>query len=306
MAAKEKEITHQFRFFRVYQDGTVEFHKHSAPATPEKITPFDDPTTGVCSKDVVVSIDPPIAVRIFLPRITDPTRKLPLLFYIHGGGFCMQSAFSSIYHNLVATAAVEANAIAVSVEYGLFPTRPIPACYEDSWAALQWVASHGSENGPEPWLNEHGDLQRVFISGDSAGGNITHAMVSRVGKFGLAGVRIIGAILVHPYFAGVREDDEMWMYMCPENEGWDDPRMRPAVEDLARLGCERVLVFAAEKDHLFHSARNYVEELKKSGWCGNVELVQNWGLGHCFHVFNPQHHEAKQILQKIVSFIQPH
>ncbi|XP_061367123.1 probable carboxylesterase 7 [Gastrolobium bilobum] len=299
MAAKDNDITHEFRFFRVYKDGTVELFR----PTTEKIQPFDDPATGVRSKDTIISTHPPVSVRIFLPQITHPTRKLPLLLYVHGGGFCMQSAFSPTYHNHVATIVAEANVIAVSVEYGLFPTRPLPAPYEDSWAALQWVASHAGGNGPETWLNNHADLNRVIIAGDSAGGNITHTLVSRVGKSGLPDVKVVGAILVHPFFAG-SEDDEMWLYMFPENEGLDDPRLKPVAEDLGRLGCERVLVFAAEKDHLFHAGRNYVEELKNSGWCGNAELVVNWGLEHCFHLFNPKQEKARELLQKFVSFIQ--
>lgn len=300
MAAKENEVTHKFRFFRVYKDGTVELYK----PTIQKVAPFDDPITGVRSKDAVVSTHPPVSVRIFLPPVSDPTRKFPIFFYIHGGGYCMQSAFSPDYHSLVATTAAEANVIAVSVEYGLFPTRPIPACYEDSWTALKWVAAHATGNGSEQWLNNHADPDRVFISGDSAGGNITHTLLTRVGKFGLPGARVVGAVLVHPYFAGVTKDDEMWMYMCPGNEGSEDPRMKPGAEDLARLGCEKVLVFAAEKDELFQCGRNYAEELKKSGWDGSVDLVENWGLGHCFHVFKPQHEKAKEMLQKIVTFIQ--
>jgi len=98
----------------------------------------------------------------------------------------------------------------------------------------------------------------------------------------------------------------MWMYMCPENKGWEDPRMKPAAEDLARLGCERVVVFAAEKDTLFQCGKNYAEELKKSGWGGSVEVVQNWGMGHCFHLYKTHHPQASQLLQKIVTFIQQH
>ncbi|KAK7362660.1 hypothetical protein VNO77_04779 [Canavalia gladiata] len=302
MAAKENEITHEFRFFRVYKDSTVELFRPTA--NTEKIPPSDDPTTDVRSKDATISTNPPVSVRIFLPRITDMTRKLPLLLYVHGGGFCMESAFTSRYHNHVAAIAAEANVIAVSVEYGLFPTRPIPACYEDSWAALQWIASHADGSGPEAWLNNHADLKRVFVAGDSSGGNITHTLVSRVGKSGLPGVKVVGAILVHPYFSGVREDDEMWMYMCPGNEGLQDPRMKPSAEDLARLGCERVLVFAAEKDHLFDSGKKYADELKKSGWGGNIELVVNWGLEHCFHIWRPEQDSARELLQNIASFIQ--
>lgn len=127
-------------------------------------------------------------------------------------------------------------------------------------------------------------------------------MVSRVGKVGLSGVKVVGAIMTHPFFGGT-EGEDMWMYMCPENKGLQDPRMKPDAEDLKRLGCERVLVFGAEKDSLFNCARNYVEELKKSGWGGKVEIVENWGLEHCFHVGNPKEGRALEILQKYVSFI---
>jgi hypothetical protein len=41
------------------------------------------------------------------------------------------------------------------------------ASYEESWAGLQWVVSHANRNGPEPWLNEYADFNRVFIGGDS-------------------------------------------------------------------------------------------------------------------------------------------
>lgn len=141
------------------------------------------------------------------------------------------------------------------------------------------------------------------MGGDSAGGNITHTIVSWAGKLGLPGVRIVGSVLIHPFFAGT-VDDHMWLYMCPENEGMDDRRMKPALEDLKNLGCERVLVFAAEKDHLFESGRNYVRELKKSGWHGEVELVENWGCGHCFHIIgNHREGKAEDLLQKFVAFV---
>ncbi|KAI3441373.1 uncharacterized protein J3R85_002658 [Psidium guajava] len=299
MALESNEVVEEFRFFKVYKDGRLEFFMPPV----EKIPPSDDPNTGVRSRDVVISLDPPVSARIFLPPISDPARKLPLLFYIHGGGFCMQSAFSRQYHNFVSTVAADAGAIAVSVEYGLFPSRPSPACYEDSWAALRWVAGHAGGDGAEPWLNEHADFGRVFIGGDSAGGNISHTLAARVGSIGLPqGVKVVGVILVHPYFGGT-EDDQMWLHMCPTNGGLSDPRLKPAKEDLARLGCEKVLVFVAEKDHLMEMGIGYAEELKKSGWGGSVELVKNIGEEHCFHLFDPKYEKAVELKDKFVSFI---
>ena len=293
----QNQILHEFRFFRVHKNGHIEKFQST-----DKTPPFDDKVTGVQSKDVVVSSEPAISARIFLPKIQDPTRKLPVLFYVHGGGFCFESAFSPKLHNYVTTLSSEADVIAVSVEYRLAPEHPIPACYEDSWAALQWVAAHANRNGPEAWLNEHADLDRVFVAGDSAGGNISHYLASRVGSDGLPGVKLVGAVLVHPYFGGT-DDDKMWLYMYPGNGGLQDPKLKPAVEDLARLGCERVLVFVAQKDHLREVGWSYYEELKKSGWGGSVEIVENEGQGHCFHIEDLSYVKAQALIKRFVSFL---
>jgi acetyl esterase/lipase len=297
MDSLNNQVAHEFRFFRVYKNGCVEKFRST-----DKIPPSDDQITGVRSKDVVISSQPAISARVFLPKIHDPTRKLPVLFYVHGGGFCFQSAFSSVFHKQVNAVAANANAIAVSIEYGLFPERPLPACYEDSWAGLQWVASHANRNGPEPWLNEYADFDRVFIGGDSGGGNISHTLAVRVGTLGLLGVKVVGLILVHPFFGGT-EDDHMWLYMCPTNGGLEDPRLKPAAEDLSRIGCERLLIFIAENDHLSGRGRWYYEELKKSGWVGNVEVVEHEGEAHVFHLKKPECENAVDLLNKFAAFI---
>ncbi|KAM1089526.1 hypothetical protein ACFX1X_017545 [Malus domestica] len=131
------------------------------------LPPSTDAITGVQSKDVTIQPEPVVSARIFLPKIQDPAQKLPVLLYLHDGGFIFESAFSLIYHNFVGRLAAEAHAIVVSVEYGLFPDHPVPACYEDSWAALKWLASHASGDGTESWLNKYADFDRLFIGGDS-------------------------------------------------------------------------------------------------------------------------------------------
>lgn len=298
-SSSPKEIIKEFPFFRVYNDGRLEFFR--PPCV--KVPPFDDPISGVRSQDVVISSQPTVSARIFIPKVTNPDKqKFPLLLYMHGGGFCTFSAFAKPYHDFCNTVSSQANAIVVSVEYGLFPDRPMPACYEDSWYALKWVASHVSGNGPDPWLNHHADLGRAFIGGDSAGGNIAHTLAFRVGSIGLPGVNLVGVTMVHPFFGGT-EDDEMWLYMCASNDGPQDPRMKPPAEDLARLGCERVLIFVAERDYLCPAGKNYYEELKKSGWKGRVELVEHLDEKHVFYLRNPTCTNALELTNKFISFI---
>ncbi|OWM79241.1 probable carboxylesterase 1 [Punica granatum] len=294
------DIAHEFRFFRVYKDGRIE-RSHQPN---RKIPPSTDPSTGVQSKDVVISSEPPISARVFLPRIRDPARKLPVLFYVHGGGFCFESAFSPDIHNYVSTVTAEAEALAISVEYRLALEQPIPACYDDSWAALQWATSHADGSGPDRWLNCHADFDRLFLAGDSAGGNIVHDLAVRVGSGGLEGrpAEVAGMVMVHPYFGGT-EDDAMWLYMCPENGGLEDRRLRPGPGELQRIGCRRVLVFVAEKDHLREVGARYVEELRKSGWGGSVELLENEGEEHCFHISDLKCDKAVGLIRKFASFI---
>ena len=298
MDPSNNEASYACRFFTVYKDGHVKVHR---PGN-EKIPPSDDPQTGVRSKDVLISSESGVSARIFLPKIVDPAKKLPLLLHIHGGGFCMQSPFSPRYSNYVSRLVAEANVIAVAVDYGLFPDRPIPACYEDSWVALQWVASHANGHGPDPWLNNHADFNRVFIGGESAGGNITHTLAVRVGSIGLPYVNVVGIIMVHPYFGGT-DDDQMWLYMCPSNKGLDDPRMKPATDDLARLGCGKVLMFVAEKDHLFEPGKAYYARLKSSDWKGTVEIVENIGEEHCFHLQDLNYEKAVNLIKRLASFM---
>ncbi|GAB2235915.1 hypothetical protein Droror1_Dr00026360 [Drosera rotundifolia] len=297
MASSDDEVLYEFRFFRVLKSGEIQFSRPPPTAT---VPPVSDPTAAVLSKDVTIS--DLITARIFIPRsATTTTTKLPLLLYFHGGGFSIESPFSPNYHAYVESLVADATVVAVSVHYGLFPSRPIPACYEDAVAALNWaVGDH-----KDPWLAHHVDFNRIFVGGDSAGGNISYTVLSHVGRGSHhAGTyRIVGGIFVHPYFGGTG-DDQMWLYMSKgNNEGLDDPRLKPTDEDLKQLGCERAIVFVAEKDHLMKVGIEYVERLRGSGWNGNVELVVNEGREHCFHLFSPEDPVAVENQRRIVEFI---
>ncbi|KAJ8450811.1 hypothetical protein Cgig2_032436 [Carnegiea gigantea] len=290
----DSDVLHRFIFFNVLKDGRVNFFYPPTRIIP----PADDPLTGVKIKDAQISSD--VSARVFLPPLS-ADEKLPVMLYVHGGAFCMQSAFNAIYTPFVADLTARARIIAVSVEYGLFPARPIPACYDDSWEALRWIASHSNGSGPDPWLNEHADLKRLFLAGDSAGANICHTLANRTAAIGLpGGVTVEGMIMIHPYFG---ENDKMWMYMCPTNEGPMDRRMKAAPEDMARLACRRMVVIVAEKDMLREAGVKYVEELRKSGWKGSVELVENEGREHCFFLDDHRDREAVANMRRMVNFI---
>ncbi|KAL8097092.1 hypothetical protein AgCh_030263 [Apium graveolens] len=287
-------------FFIVYKDGRLErqFVNPFMPA-PENLN-------GVRSKDVVVSSDPEVTVRIFLPRSLTRGEKLPVLMYMHGGGFSVESALSTFYSPYTSSIASQCNVMVISVDYRLAPEHPIPACYDDSWEALKWIVSHASGSGPDPWVNEHADFGRLFLAGDSAGANISQTMATWAGVKGLeSGVKISGIILVHPYF-GNNKPHDLWIYCCSGTEtGLDDPRLNPAANPglLAKLGCGKVLITTAENDFLSVRAWSYYEALKKSEWKGEVEIVETKGTDHVFHLFDPNCEKAGSLMKLIATFI---
>ena len=98
MTSTTKEVAIELlRLIRVYKDRSVE-RLEGTPIVPP--LPDQDPKTGVSSKDVTISEDPSISARLYLPELTshNQNQKFLILVYFHGGGFCIESAFSSLYH----------------------------------------------------------------------------------------------------------------------------------------------------------------------------------------------------------------
>lgn len=314
---QQEVVTDLLPWLKVYQDGTIDrlWGYEVAPAT------FDS-QTGVTSKDVVISPETGVSVRLYcptLPPITT-TQKLPLYVYFHGGAFCVGSTADPKYHNFVNKLVAEAKMIAVSVNYRQAPEHPLPVAYDDAWAALQWMAGHAnSSGGTENWLNENVDFDRVFIGGDSAGANIAHHTAMQVGSLGHdVGLKIVGMISIQPYFWGSdpigapetgmfrKSQVDKWVeFVC---KGLDDPFINPFAngsKDISGLGCDRVMVCVAEKDILRDRGKFYYESIVKSKWKGKAELVHTDGEDHVFHLYNPNGENAINLTKDFAAFINP-
>ncbi|KAK6245264.1 hypothetical protein SCA6_008354 [Theobroma cacao] len=314
-SSKPELVTEFPGIIRVYKDGQVERLIETG-----FVPPSTDPQTGVSSKDITMIPESNVSARLFLPKLTSPHQKLPLLVYFHGGAFCVSSPFTPKYNSYLNALVAEANVIAVSVNYRKAPEHPIPTAYEDSWAALQWVVSHCNSKGPEAWLNDHADFQRVFLGGESAGANIAHnlAIIAGNPEFGL-NVQLRGIALVHPFFWGsdpIGSEalmdpgkksvlDRVWPFICPSNPDNNDPRFNPVAMDapsLVGLGCTRVLVCVAEKDGVRDRGRLYFEALGRSGWMGVVEIMETEGEDHGFHLSDLESEKAKDLIKRLAAF----
>ncbi|KAK1431223.1 hypothetical protein QVD17_14525 [Tagetes erecta] len=299
--ASSTEITHEFPpFIRVYKDGRFE-RLQTSPLIP----PSTDPVTGVQSKDIVISPDHEVKSRIFLPKINpvDPPKKLPLVIHIHGGGFCIGSPVNVVTQSVVMPLVSQTPAVVLSIGYRLAPEHPLPTAHHDCWAAYQWIASHALGSGPEPWINDYVDVNRVFLTGESAGANLAHYIAVQAG-INNSSLGIRGLIAVHPYFSQ-KEPEKMVKYFFPTSSGSDDdPKLNPRSDpDLEKMVCLKVLILVAEKDHLKPRGIAYKETLEQSKWEGTVELMENVGEDHCFHFFEQSSEKAKELFQTMISFI---
>ncbi|OEL22929.1 putative carboxylesterase 12 [Dichanthelium oligosanthes] len=299
--------------FRIYRSGKMDRLRN-----PARVPAGLDPATGVTSKDVVLDASTGLSVRLFLPSRGahgSSSEKLPILVFFHGGAFLIESAVSAVYHGYVASLAAAAGVLAVSVEYRLAPEHPVPAAYDDAWAAVQWTASARDE-----WIAEHGDVARLFLAGDSAGGNMVHNVLVKLASLSHpAAPRIEGAILLHPWFGGntlvegedaakAKEMATVWEFACPGTaDGADDPRfnpMAPGAPGLESLRCERMLVCAGEKDWAAARDRAYYAALAASAWPGSTAWLESEGEGHVFFLDKPGCTNARELMMDgIVTFV---
>ena len=100
-----------------------------------------------------------IPARIYRPTMQGPH---PVLIFFHGGGFVIGGL--DTHDKECRLLCVKAQCAVIAVDYRLAPEAKFPAAVEDSWAALQWVKSFGSDLDL--------DTTRIAVGGDSAGGNL--------------------------------------------------------------------------------------------------------------------------------------
>ena len=99
-----------------------------------------------------------------LAKGADPDRRL---LYIHGGGWTSGGLES--HRPLSARLSAATGCAVLAVDYRLAPEHPFPAGLDDCIATYAWLRA----NGP----NGAGPARSVFVAGDSAGGNLTLALL---------------------------------------------------------------------------------------------------------------------------------
>ena len=137
-----------------------------------------------------------IPVRIY--HSDTSTENGPILYYIHGGGFF--GGHPGVVEESVKMFVAKTDFCAVSVDYRLAPENPYPRGHEDCYQVLQWIYEHAGDLG--------GDKNRIFVAGDSAGGNLAQYCTTRDWEDEKHMVR--GQMLLYPTLNMAQVEDEYY------------------------------------------------------------------------------------------------
>lgn len=115
-------------------------------------------------------------------RLTPADPRGGVLFWLHGGAHVMGSPFT--HRGMVGRIARAAGMTALLPGLRLAPEHPAPAAFDDACAAFDGLVASGIP--PE----------RIVLGGDSAGGGLAAALLSRIEA---GGGRVAGLVLLSPW-----------------------------------------------------------------------------------------------------------
>jgi acetyl esterase len=253
------------------QDGNI-------PAPPADVT------------DMIIPGGPSGQVSIRVYRPAGSTGVLPVVLFTHGAGWVFGDAHT--HGRLVQELTSRAGAATVFTNYSLSPEAKYPTAIEEIYAALEWIAGHGTEHDLDP--------ARIAVAGDSVGGNMTVAVTIMAKQRG--GPRIAAQVLYYPVTDANFDTDSYhqfatgyWLRRDAMQWFWDqyttDPAkraeitaspLRASLDELS--GLPPALVMVGEADVLRDEGEAYAAKLRQAGV--PVTAVRFQGIIHDFVMVN--------------------
>ena len=241
-------------------------------------------------QDTTIPSGPSGAVSIRIMRPKGSCGRLPVILYTHGAGWVFGNAHT--HDRLIRELTTGTGAAVAFTNYSLSPEARYPTAIEEIYAALTWVAGHGSE--------QNLDGSRIVVAGDSVGGNMTAAITLMAKQ--RSGPKLAAQVLFYPvtdasfdtdsyhqfatgYF--LRRDAMEWFwdqYATDENrrdEITASP-LRATSDDLA--GLPKALVITGEADVLRDEGEAYGRKLREAGV--DVTATRYEGIVHDFVMLN--------------------
>ena len=230
-----------------------------------------------------------VAVRIVRPP--DVVGKLPVILYMHGGGWVLGNA--ATHDRFIRELAVGAGAAVAFVEYERSPEAQYPVAIEQGYATAQWIVREGAANDLDP--------DRIAVAGDSVGGNMTAALTLMAAERG--DVHFVHQSMYYPvtdaamdtdsyeqfaegYFLTAKAMEWFWDAYAPEVDHRSEPFASPLRADDEQLdGLPPAFVVVDEADVLRDEGEAYAARLRGAGV--PVTTVRYDGMTHDFLMLNP-------------------
>ncbi len=230
-----------------------------------------------------------VRVRIMKPK--GATGMLPVVVYMHGGGWVLGNA--GTHDRLVRELVVGAQVAVAFVEYTPSPEAHYPVAIEQGYATARWIAHEGASKGL--------DASRVSVAGESVGGNMTAALTLMAKERG--DVTFVQQSMYYPvtdaamdsdsyeqfatgYYLSRRLMEWFWDAYAPDKAQRMEITASPNqanIEQLARLPSAFLLV--DEADVLRDEGESYAAKLRMADV--PVTTVRYDGTIHDFMLLNP-------------------
>jgi len=230
-----------------------------------------------------------VPVRIVRPL--GATGPLPVVLYVHGGGWVLGNA--GTHDRLVRELAVGAGAALVFVEYDRSPEAHFPVAIEQAYATARWIVGDGHTQGL--------DASRLAVAGDSVGGNMAAALTILAKQRG--DVTFVHQSLYYPVTDAAQDTDSyrefaegpfltakgmawFWDAYLPErDQRWEITAspLRASLDELA--GLPEAFVIVDENDVLRDEGEAYARKLTEAGV--RTTSVRFNGAIHDFLMLNP-------------------
>jgi acetyl esterase len=247
-----------------------------------------------------------VRVRIVRPQGVD--RQLPVVLYMHGGGWILGNA--DTHDRLVRELAVGVGAAIVFVEYTRSPEAHYPVAIEQGYATAQWISRDGASHGLDP--------ERIAVAGDSVGGNMTAALTLMAKERG--DVRFIHQSMYYPvtdagmdtgsyhefatgYFLAAKGMEWFWDAYLPDTAQRGEITASPLQANEQELaGLPPAFLIVDEADVLHDEGEAYAAKLRAAEV--PITTVRYDGITHDFMMLNPlspTHATRAGVAQAIVS-----
>jgi acetyl esterase/lipase len=120
-------------------------------------------------------------------------KKLPVLLFVHGGGFTRGDKHGDFYPDNITLWAAENAMVGVNINYRLAPKDPWPVGVKDLASAIAWTKANIAHYG--------GDPNRIVLFGHSAGANHVADYAAHPEVRGAEASSVKGVIMLSPAYS---------------------------------------------------------------------------------------------------------